>query len=260
MYSFFNQLYDERDDIEMLMNGCSWFNNVSELPEVLTKEECYSLMERMKNGDVKARESLIVHNIRLVLHQVNHRFSNIDYDKGDLVSNGIIGLIKAIDNFDTSKNFQFATYAIKCIDNEILMFLRKVGRDLKISSIDSIIWVDDMGNELRIEDIISDDVDMVEDYETNETYQIIRDIINELNERDREIIVLYFGFFGNRRFSQQDIAEKFNLSQPHISRVISKIIKKIEYRLEELDVFEMNNRSRNNKRLVKKLTIKNNNM
>ena len=176
------------------MNTDELFIDGHKLPKLLSKQEVYELLEKIKQGDELAREKLVEHNIRLVLYEVTGRFKSVEYDKKDLVSIGNVGLMKAITTFDTSKKFEFATYAIRCIDNEILMFLRKLKKNQNVDSLDRTINHDKDGNELKIEDTISDETDIVEEYTDNETHQIIRQIVKDLPDRDREIIMLHFGF------------------------------------------------------------------
>ena len=183
---------------------------------------------------------MIIHNIRLVLHEVTNRFRNIDYDKKDLVSIGSIGLVKAVNTYDITKEVKFATYAVRCIDNEILMFLRKVKHDKNIDSIDKVLFYGKDGSELKLEDILSDDSDLVIDHENSETYKIIRQLINQLPGRDKEIIMLHFGFYNDRIYTQKEIADKFHISQSYVSRVITKIVNKLGKQLESVRVTELN--------------------
>lgn len=215
------------------MSEGSWFI-VNRLPEVLSVDECLLLLERSKNGDKQAREKLIVHNIRLVLYEVKNRFRDVNYDKSDLVSYGIVGLMKAIDSFDISRNCQFVTYAVKCIDNEILMFLRKIKDKLNVISFNDVILMDSSGNDRCFEDIICNDDDMVENYETKELYDVIRNLINEFDDREKEILILYFGFYNNKRLTQRELAIKYNISQSYLSRILSRLLKQIELRLKEI--------------------------
>ena len=147
------------------MNTNELFIDANKLPQPLPKSQVNELLDKVKHGDEDAIKMIIEHNIRLVLYQVNNKFKSVEYDKKDLVSIGNIGLIKAVTTFDKSKNVEFATYATRCIDNEILMFLRKLKKDQKVDSLDKTITHDKEGKELKIEDTISDENDIVEDYE-----------------------------------------------------------------------------------------------
>ena len=130
----------------------------------MPEKEIYELIDKTNNGDLKAEEKLVLHNIRLVLYQVTHRFNLVKYDKKDLVSIGIIGLIKAVKSYDVTKKIQFSTYAIKCIDNEILMSLRKIKKDKNIDSLDRIIECSNNDNDkLKLGDVLTNELDNVEE-------------------------------------------------------------------------------------------------
>lgn len=216
------------------------------LPKPLSKQEVYELLEKIKQGDEQAKTKLVEHNIRLVVYQVTKRFSTVEYDKKELVAIGNIGLIKAISTFDTSKKIEFTTYATRCIDNEILMFLRTLKKHSNVDSFDRIINRDKEGNELRIEDILRDDTDIVEEYTDNETYKIIRQIVNELPDRDRKIIMYYFGFCNNKLYNQQEISDILSISQSYTSKLITKIVNRIGKQLEQEGLIEL--RKKTNKK------------
>lgn len=168
-----------------------------------------------------------MHNLRLVLRQVFRRFGMVDYDKNDLISIGKIGLIKAINTYDAEKNFRFSSYAVKCIDNEILIFLRTI---------------------------------FVEELERIETYRIIRGLIAELPDRDKEIIMLRFGFYDEHIYTQKEIADELNIAQSYVCGLITKIVKKLGSELEEQGVIELHERPRvtknNKKSFQKELVLK----
>ena len=221
------------------MNTDELFIDGHKLPKPLSKQEVYELLEKIKQGDELAREKLVEHNIRLVLYEVTGRFKSVEYDKKDLVSIGNVGLMKAITTFDTSKKVEFATYATRCIDNEILMFLRKLKKDQNVDSLDRTINHDKDGNELKIEDTISDETDIVEEYTDNETHQIIRQIVKDLPDRDRKIIMLRFGFYNDKTHTQKEIADMMSISQSYVSRLITKIVKKLGQQLQQKGVIEL---------------------
>ena len=231
------------------MNTNELFIDANKLPQPLPKSQVNELLDKVKHGDEDAIKMIIEHNIRLVLYQVNNKFKSVEYDKKDLVSIGNIGLIKAVTTFDKSKNVEFATYATRCIDNEILMFLRKLKKDQKVDSLDKTITHDKEGKELKIEDTISDENDIVEDYEKNITYKIIREIVKELPSRDREIIMLHFGFYNNKIHTQKEIADMMSISQSYVSRLITKIVKKLGIQLKKCGVIETTGNT--NKKTVK---------
>lgn len=225
------------------MDNTELFVDSNNLPKPLPKKECYELLDRAKCGDELARISLIEHNIRLVIHLVIKKFKTEDYDKAELVSVGNIGLMKAIKYFDTSRNIEFSSYASRCIYNEILMFLRKNKKNLNLDSIDRIMFNDDDDQGLEIKDILDDGTDLVEDYITKEKYKVIRNVVNELSGHDREVIILYFGFFENNTHSQEEISKKLKISQSYVSRVLKNTIKKIAYRLEEENIIELSGKN-----------------
>lgn len=203
----------------------------SNLPSPLTKDQIYEYFNKYQLGDESAKNIIISHNIRLVIY-IAKRFINTSYDMEELVSIGLIGLLKSVDTFDLSKNIEFATYASRCINNEILMFLKKNKRHLSNKSLEDPVITDYDGNALKIEDILNDDnSDFVSDYENTETYEIIRKIVEELPDGEKEIIMLRFGFYDDKIYTQKQIAEKLNISQSYISRLISKIVKKIGKKL-----------------------------
>ena len=202
------------------------FYEGDKLPEPLTKNETYDLFLKIKKGDSKARDIIIIHNIRLVIYEVVKKFSSNLYDKQDLVSIGIIGLVKAIDSFNITKQNEFSSYAIKCIDNEILMYLRKRRITPNIISLNDIVYIDDKNN-IKIEDVISDDIDLVEDYILTEEYIEVRNLILRLPKKEQEIIKLYFGFYG-RKYRQEEIADKFNIAQGYVSRIVKRVLIKLK--------------------------------
>ena len=221
------------------MNTDELFIDGYKLPKPLSKQEVYELLKKIKQGDELAREKFVEHNIRLVLYEVTGRFKSVEYDKKDLVSIGNVGLMKAITTFDTSKKVEFATYATRCIDNEILTFLRKLKKDQNVDSLDRTINHDKDGNELKIEDIIIDETDIVEEYTDNETHQIIRQIVKDLPDRDREIIMLHFGFYNDKTHTQKEIADMMSISRSYVSRLITKIVKKLGQQLQQKGVIEL---------------------
>lgn len=220
------------------MNANELFIDINKLPMPLPKDQLYEFLDKVEQGDKDAIRIVVEHNIRLVLYQVNNRFKTVEYDKKDLVSIGNIGLMKSITTFDKSKNINFAAYATRCIDNEILMFLRKLKKDRNVDSLDRIIVQDNQGNEFKLEDTIRDENDMVENYEKNITYKIIREIVDKLPDRDRKIIVLHFGFDNNKVHTQKEIANMMSVSGATVSKLIKKVVEKIGLQLEKNGVIE----------------------
>lgn len=215
------------------------FNNIFEyekLPEPLLKEEIYECFRNYRLGDLTARAKIIKHNIRLVISEVKRKFINTLYEENELISIGLVGLIKSVDTFDVDRNLKFATYATRCIDNEILMFMRKGKKYINCNSLEDVIKTDVSGNELRLEDLISDSsCDLISNYEQKENCEIVRQIVEDLPEREKLIVMLHFGFIGDKIYSKKEISDRLNLSQSYVSRLITKIIKKIK------EIFESNN-------------------
>lgn len=205
------------------------FLHISDLPKKVDKKENYELLRNI-NNDINARKKLIETNIRLVIYQVNNKFKDVKYDKKDLVSIGIIGLIKAVDTFELSKKVEFSTYAIKCINNEILMFLRILQKENKINSYYKIVQIDNNDEFDTIENIPSA-ISLEESCIEKELIIILKNIIKTLSERDREFLKMYFGFYG-KKYTQKEIAEKHNVSQAHVSKVIITLLEDLRKKIE----------------------------
>lgn len=198
------------------------------LPEPLSKEEEEKYLLLFQNGDINAKNKLIEHNLRLVVY-LSKKYENTKIDLEDLVSIGTIGLIKGINTYKMNKNIKLATYASRCIDNEILMYLRKnKKRALDVSLEDSLSY-DAEGNELKLEDILGTEPDIVtKQLEDDDLKRILLNEINKLPTRDKEIMKLRYGLFGTKEITQKELAEKLNISQSYISRIEKKVIKKIK--------------------------------
>ena len=198
------------------------------LPPPLLKDEEEELVRKSNSGDLVARNKLIEHNLRLVVFLAK-KYDDTMYDLEDLVSIGTIGLIKAIKTYKLDKNIKLATYASRCIDNEILMFLRKnKKRNSEVSFEDSINF-DSEGNELHIEDVFGTEEDIVEKSIENKDNRILLEKeVYKLSERDRKIIELRYGLFGKKELTQKELADKLCISQSYISRIEKKVIKKLK--------------------------------
>ena len=198
------------------------------LPPPLLKDEEEDLVRKSNSGDLVARNKLIEHNLRLVVFLAK-KYDDTMYDLEDLVSIGTIGLIKAIKTYKLDKNIKLATYASRCIDNEILMFLRKnKKRNSEVSFEDSINF-DSEGNELHIEDVFGTEEDIVEKSIENKDNRILLEKeVYKLSERDRKIIELRYGLFGKKELTQKELADKLCISQSYISRIEKKVIKKLK--------------------------------
>ena len=188
-------------------------------------EELY--IEKMQQGDIYAKEQLIEHNLRLVVFLAK-KYENTGVDLEDLVSIGTTGLIKGIQTFQSGKNIKLATYASRCIDNEILMHLRKNKKTKTEISIDASLSLDGEGNELHLEDVLGTDADIVtREIEEASDKKIMLQEVMKLKPRDRDIIVLRYGLLGNDELTQKEVAEKLGISQSYISRIEKKVIKRL---------------------------------
>ena len=208
-----------------------FINSNEFLPPPLSKEEEEYYLNLYKNGDNKAKDVLIEHNLRLVVYVAKKYEVNSSYLE-DLVSIGCVGLIKAISTFDLDKNFKLATYASRCIENEILMHLRKTSKQKLEISIDEPLNVDYDGNELLLADILStNEEDVIDNIAEDEQRKIMYKAINQLKDREKEIISMRYGLNDGIEMTQKDVAEKLNISQSYISRLEKKIIKKLKTKL-----------------------------
>ena len=197
------------------------------LPEPLSKEEEEKYVDMFQNGDLKARDKLIEHNLRLVVY-LSKKYENTKVELEDLVSIGTIGLIKGINTYKNDKNIKLATYASRCIDNEILMYLRKNKKRKADVSLDESLSFDSEGNELHLEDILGTEKDIVtKDLEENDMRKIMLKEIGKLNERDKQIMVLRYGLSNNDELTQKEVAELLGISQSYISRIEKKVISRI---------------------------------
>lgn len=210
----------------------------NQTPNALTKEEYYELFQQWNIGSTQARERLITHNIRLVLYEVHHRFDNTEFDKEELTAVGMIGLIKAIDCFDIQKGFNLSTYIVKCIDNEIINYIKKNTKHNESYSIDYSLY--GKNSKKSMKDTLKDETNLEDEFINREIYKIIRNMIDTLEPREKEIILLYFGFYNNKPYLQKEIAERFHVSQEIISRIIKSSLKKLEKKIIEEDLVEYN--------------------
>ena len=212
--------------------GIYYINGPETLPPPLSKEEEAAILSQDELS-VKERDKLVEHNLRLVVY-IAKRFENTGINIEDLVSIGTIGLIKAINTFKNDKNIKLATYASRCIENEILMYIRKISCRRAEISIDEPLNVDWDGNELLLSDILGNEEDGVSyELEQQEERALIRKAVAALEPREREIIELRFGLGGHDELTQKEVAEKLGISQSYISRLEKKIIDKL--RLEIAD-------------------------
>lgn len=211
-----------------LENVCFYVGAADKLPEPLSKEDEAKYVELSNNGDKSARDKLIEHNLRLVVFLAK-KYENTNVELEDLVSIGTIGLIKGINTYKGDKNIKLATYASRCIDNEILMYLRKNKRKKGEVSFEDSLSYDSDGNELRLEDILGTESDIVTKNLDDETdKKLLTEEIEKLNERDRQIMVLRYGLMGYEEMTQKDVADLLGISQSYISRIEKKVIGRLK--------------------------------
>ena len=197
------------------------------LPEPLNPEEEKALVAKYVQGDTNARTKLIEHNLRLVVY-IAKKFENTNVDIEDLISVGTIGLIKAVNSFDEAKQIKLATYASRCIENEILMHLRKVVKTRNELSLDEPLNVDGEGNVLLLSDVLGTESDVIyKDLESDVEKDILIASFNKLPPRERQIVKLRFGILGSPQKTQKEIADMFGISQSYISRLEKKVINKL---------------------------------
>ena len=198
------------------------------LPPPLSKEEELKYLVKAKAGDEEARNILIEHNLRLVVFLAK-KYENTTYDIEDLVSIGSIGLIKGINTYKIDKNIKLATYASRCISNEILMFLRKNKRKRAEVSLEDALNYDAEGNELHLEDILGTDENLVpNEYEKQVDKEVLAKEIEGLPDRDKEIMTLRYGLNNTKEYTQKEVAVMLGISQSYISRIEKKVIRKLK--------------------------------
>lgn len=209
-------------------NGIFFVGSADKLPEPLTKEDESYYVDLASSGDEIARSKLIEHNLRLVVF-LSKKYENTGVDLEDLVSIGTIGLIKGINTYKSDKNIKLATYASRCIDNEILMFLRKNKKRRSEVSFEDSLSYDSEGNELHLEDILGTDSNIVTQGLENETdKKELYQEIEKLNARDKQIMVLRYGLYDNEEMTQKEVASLLGISQSYISRIEKKVIKRLK--------------------------------
>ena len=198
------------------------------LPSPLKREEEAALIARLEAGDPRARDLLIEHNLRLVAY-IARRFENTGVHIEDLISIGTIGLIKAVGTYQPAKAIKLATYASRCIENEILMYLRKTANQKTELSFDEPLNTDWDGNELLLSDVLGTDEDLVvQPLEADVDRQLLRRAMERLDDRERQIITLRFGLDGRRECTQKEVADKLGISQSYISRLEKRIIARLK--------------------------------
>ena len=212
----------------LLPGNVHYIGGSDSLPPPLPREEEAALLERLDQGDLEARQTLIERNLRLVVY-IARRFENTGIHIEDLISIGTIGLIKAVNTYKSDKNIKLATYASRCIENEILMYLRKNAAQRGEVSLDEPLNTDWDGNELLLSDVLGTDGDTVmRPIEEDVDRALLSQAIDRLDDREREIIVSRFGLYGTREQTQKEVADRLGISQSYISRLEKRIITRLK--------------------------------
>jgi len=201
--------------------------NSGSFPKPLTAAEEREALERMRQGDAAARDKLVEHNLRLVVHIIKKYYANYS-DQDDLISIGTIGLIKAVNSFDSSKGTRLATYASRCIENEILMYFRNQKKTAQDISMNEPIDVDAQGNPLTLSEIIFTDDTIVDDIDKKLKLERLRKAVNEISdEREKLIIVKRYGLNGRVPMTQREIAKQLGISRSYVSRIEKKALRNL---------------------------------
>lgn len=215
-------------------NTIYYINGSENLPAPLEKEDEAVILQEIMQGDFQNRELLVVHNLRLVVY-IAKKFENTGINIEDLISIGTIGLIKAVNTFKPDKKIKLATYASRCIENEILMHLRKTVNQKNEVSIDEPLNVDWDGNELLLSDILGSDSDVVnKNIELKDEKNILMQVVNKLGDREQQIMKMRFGLGDTKEYTQKQVADVLGISQSYISRLEKKIIHKLKKELEKV--------------------------
>ena len=194
------------------------------LPPPLKGQEEQDALQRLEQGSEEAKQLLIEHNLRLVVY-ISRRFENTGVNLEDLISIGTIGLIKAVGTYRREKNIKLATYASRCIENENLMYIRKIANQKTEVSLDEPINMDYDGNELLLSDILGTDEDLImRPLEDDVDLCLLRDALGQLPQREREIVAMRFGLDGQKELTQKEVAQKLGISQSYISRLEKRIM------------------------------------
>ncbi len=206
----------------------SYVSGTNSFPNPLSDEEEAECIKKMLSGDIDARNKLIEHNLRLVAHVVK-KYSQTREDGEELISIGTIGLIKGITSFKPEKGVRLATYASRCIDNEILMLIRSNKKSQNDVSLNDPIGTDKEGNQILLVDVMSSDEEVADIIELKSQVKKLREnILSELDDRERRIIIKRYGLDGNKPLTQRELAKKLNISRSYISRIEKKAVSKLK--------------------------------
>ena len=209
-------------------NGVYYIGGSDVLPAPLKGAEEQAALEALERGDEAAKQRLVEHNLRLVVY-IARRFENTGTNLEDLISIGTIGLIKAIGTYRLDRKIKLATYASRCIENEILMHIRKTSNQKTEVSLDEPINMDCDGNELLLSDILGTEEDMIlRPLEDDVDQCVLRQALHELPEREREIVLMRFGLEGRKELTQKEVAQKMGISQSYISRLEKRIMQRLK--------------------------------
>ena len=218
-----------------LQEGVYYIGSNETLPPPLTPEEEQQLLSKMEQDGAKVRTALIEHNLRLVVY-IARKFENTGIPVEDLISIGTIGLIKAVNTFDNTKKIKLATYASRCIENEILMQLRRTSKMRYEVSLDEPLKIDYDGNELLLSDVMGTDEDTIYQYiEKDIDYSLLQTAMSKLSKRERTIVELRFGLQGREERTQKEVADLLGISQSYISRLEKKIIGRLQREFQKLE-------------------------
>lgn len=215
-------------------NSLYYLSSAEALPKPYTPDEEQEMISHLMDGEENVRQDLIEHNLRLVVY-IARKFDNTGVDLEDLISVGTIGLIKAVNTFNADKNIKLATYASRCIENEILMYLRRIVKLKGEISLDEPLNVDWEGNELLLSDVLGTDNDVVyKGMETDAEKEMLFIAISKLSPREKEIMNMRFGLDGRDEMTQKEVADKLGISQSYISRLEKKIVSRLKREFKKL--------------------------
>ena len=234
MFQFLRQLWHRLCARLRFCGGVQYLAGTASLPSPLSPAEEKALLARMAAGEADARDALILHNLRLVVYLAK-KYENSGVPAEDLISIGTIGLIKAVNTFTPERSIKLATYASRCIGNEILMYLRKSSNRRQEASIDEPLNIDGDGNELLLMDVLtSDQAQVGEELERNAERSALLAAVQALNPRERQIMELRFGLRDGVEHTQKEVADSIGISQSYISRLEKRIIKRLRQQIESL--------------------------
>lgn len=229
---FLYNLFHRKNLLDVKNIVCYVCGNEEFLPPLDSEQE-YQLLLKKEKGDIAATEKLIEHNLRLVAY-IAKKFESSGIEFEDLISTGAIGLIKAVKTFKVDKNIRLATYASRCIENEILMQIRKIGKIKNDVSLDKPLCEDGDGNQLVLADILPCEDDVISQaVDAPAEKQLISEFISKLNSREREIMILRYGLMGQEELTQREVAIKLGISQSYISRLEKRILSDMRIELEK---------------------------